>query len=110
MSEAPEHPGLTSRDVLISIFLFGLRSNKNTVSQRDGIAFRKVCSASESGDWSEKQSGFRMILEHRESEILKIIERKRYVIFMVLHERLPFPHLIFRHGITDGEGVRIKVT
>lgn len=110
MNEAPERSGLTSRGFLISIFLFGLHSNKSTVSQRDGVAFRKVCSASESGDWSEKQSGFHMTLEHRESEILKIIERKRYVIFMVLHERLPFPHLIFRHGVTDGEGIRRKVT
>lgn len=29
---------------------------------------------------------------------------------MVLHGWLPLPALIFRHGVTDGEGIRTKVT
>jgi len=75
-----------------------------------GMAFGKVCLASGSENWGEKRSGFHMILEHNESQVSKTVGRERHVTSMVLHEWLPLPALIFRHDVTDGGGIRRKVT
>lgn len=50
-----------------------------------------------------------MILQQK-SEILKVMGLKRHVISMVLHEWLPLPVWIFRHGVMNGKGIWRNVT